>query len=337
MRGATDVDIAAGLLRLEDRREYDEAFIAAAAGHAGPDVRRRAALAAGRIRDRRGIPALGRLLGDADTAVAAAAAFGLGQMGDTAAVPLLAPYVSADRIARAPTVVGEAAYAIAKLQHPQARAALERLLREAEEGPGAREAVGSALLGIWRQGRPLPVDAISPWLQADDAELRWRAAYSLARRADPRGTAALFPAAGDADPLVRSFVARSLTKAMADSAGIPADEALSALLQMVRAPEQPVRINAIRSLGTYEHVRSVFALNDLVTQTRDPHAAITAAESLQRLGTKAVYGSSGLRTVATDARRPVFLRTTALIALADVVPHEALEIADAFARESGWR
>ena len=84
-------DVAARLLRLEDRREYDAATVESAATSASAADRRRAALAAGRIRDRRAVPLLGRLLADADTSVAATAAFALGQVGDSTAVPLRAP------------------------------------------------------------------------------------------------------------------------------------------------------------------------------------------------------------------------------------------------------
>src|SRR5215207_751620 len=100
---AADVDVATALLRLEDRREYDAGTIESAAGQASPALRRRAALAAGRIGDRRATPLLARLLADADTGVAASAAFALGELGDTsAAVTALVPYVAAERIATAP-------------------------------------------------------------------------------------------------------------------------------------------------------------------------------------------------------------------------------------------
>ncbi|HEY0038660.1 MAG TPA: HEAT repeat domain-containing protein, partial [Longimicrobium sp.] len=261
----------APLLRLEDRREYDPAAFDAALTSPSAPLRRRAALAAGRIRDPRSIAPLGALLSDADTAVAATAAFALGQIGDSATVPLLVPLADPARIAAAASVVGEAAYALGKIRHPQARAALERLLTNAPpDGAGVREAVGMALLAIWRQGRPTPVDAIAPWLRSADPELRWRAAYALARRAEPRATAALFPHAGDADPLVRSFVTRGLTGPMADSSGIGRTAAQDALVSIVTqdAAYEP-RINALRSLGTFPGARTLAVLSDVAANPRN--------------------------------------------------------------------
>lgn len=86
---APAVDVAARLLRLEDRREYDARALEAAGSSANASERRMAALAAGRIRDRRSVPLLGRLAADPDTSVAATAAFALGLIADSTAVPLL--------------------------------------------------------------------------------------------------------------------------------------------------------------------------------------------------------------------------------------------------------
>ncbi|HEY0024407.1 MAG TPA: HEAT repeat domain-containing protein [Longimicrobium sp.] len=330
---------AAPLLRLEDRREYDPAVFQAALTSPSAPLRRRAALAAGRIRDRRSIAPLGALLGDADTAVVATAAFALGQIGDTAAVPLLAPLADPARIAAAPTVVGEAAYALGKLRHPQARAALERLLTDApREGAGVREAVGMALLAIWRQGRPTPVDAIAPWLRSADPELRWRAAYALARRAEPRATAALFPHAADADPLVRSFVARGLTGPMADSAGIGRTAAQDALGRIAtQDPAYEPRINALRSLGTFPGARTLALLSDVAANPRNEHEAIAALESIQRLGKDAASSATFLAGIARSDTRPVFIRQTALTALADVDSTRAAEVARALETSPEWR
>jgi cyclophilin family peptidyl-prolyl cis-trans isomerase/HEAT repeat protein len=329
----------APLLRLEDRREYDPAVFHAALTSPSAPLRRRAALAAGRIRDPRSIAPLGALLNDADTAVVATAAFALGQIGDTAAVPLLAPLADPARIAAAPTVVGEAAYALGKIRHPQARAALERLLTNApREGAGVREAVGMALLAIWRQGRPLPVDAIIPWLRSPDAELRWRAAYALARRGEPRATAALFPFAADADALVRSFVARGLTGPMADSSGVGRTAAQEALVRMVtQDPAYEPRINALRSLGTFPGARTLAVLSDVAANPRNEHEAIAALESIQRLGKDAASSAPFLAGIARSDARPVFIRQTALAALADVDSTRAAEVARGLETSPEWR
>ena len=76
--GARDVDDIARLVMLEDRRTLDTATIGALLGAEHPEVRRRAAIAVGRIADRRGLALLRARPLDADTAVAASTVFAVG-------------------------------------------------------------------------------------------------------------------------------------------------------------------------------------------------------------------------------------------------------------------
>jgi cyclophilin family peptidyl-prolyl cis-trans isomerase/HEAT repeat protein len=334
---ASDPAVAARLLHLEDRREYDAAALESAAASARPADRRRAALAAGRIRDRRAVPLLGRMLADADSGVAATAAFALGLVGDSTAVPLLVPLVSVDRVASTPTVVGEGALALGKLRGAQARAAVEGFLRAAPRtGPGVREAVSLALLSVYRFPRPADPAPILPWLESEDTALRWRAAYALTRRPDPRGTAALFPYANDPDPLVRSFAVRALGAPLADSAGVGQARALPVLLAATRDTSHVVSVSAIRTLGTYSAPEALAELERLLGHA-DPYLAITAAESLGRLAGRAPGSAGALRTTALNTAAPVALRTAAIAALAEVARAQAREAAASLAREPGWR
>lgn len=330
----------AGLLRVADRRELDEPYLRAALAHRDPAIARRAAYVLANLRRREAIPLLGPALAHADTSVAAAAAFALGQIADSAAVPVLVPYADAARAATAPTVVAEVAYALGKIRHPQARAALENLLRTVPStgGAGNNTAAGAALLAIWRQGRPLPVEAIAPWLGHADPEVRWRAAYALARRGEPPAAAAIFRAAGDTEPLVRSFVARTLTGPMADSSGIGRQAAHDALIRMATGdPAQIVRINALRTLGTYPGERTVRVLTETAATDDEPYVVIAALEGLQRLGMDADPASSLLAEMVADARRPVFVRQTALATLSAIDPAEAVEAAAPLVRDPAWR
>jgi cyclophilin family peptidyl-prolyl cis-trans isomerase/HEAT repeat protein len=328
----------AGLLRLADRREADAVYLRAAAEHADPRIQRRAAWVMANLRRPQAIPLLQPLLASRDTSVAAMAAFALGQIGDTAAVPLLVPWVVPSRIAAAPTVVGEAALALGKLRHEDARNALQALLAYAPtSGPGIRQAVGPALLGVWRQARPLPVDAVARWLDSQDAELRWRAAYALSRRAEPAATAALHRNLRDPDALVRSLVARSLGAAMADSARIGAAAAEDALVRMVTSDTaRTVRINALRSLGGYRTPRAREVLST-VAHTGIPYETVTAMESLQRMGAFAAPAAPMLEAEALDTDMPVFVRQTALAALGDVDRAAALRVAERVQGEDRWR
>jgi cyclophilin family peptidyl-prolyl cis-trans isomerase/HEAT repeat protein len=328
-----------GLMKLEDSRQFGSAYLEHAGLTGGPVIRRRAAVAMANLRDRRAVPILGQMLADADSSVAALAAFALGQIADSAAVPLLVPYADPARAASAPTVVAEVAYALGKIRHPQARAALENLLRTVDaDGPGNNIVAGAALLSIWRQGRPLPVDAIAPWLSHADPEIRSRAAYALARRGEPQAAAALFRAAGDSEPLVRSFVARALTGPMADSSGVGRETGRDAVIRLATSdPAQIVRINALRTLGTYPGEPAMRALTETAATEDEPYLVIAALEGMQRLGMDAAPASSLLREIVADARRPVFIRQTALATLSGIDPAAAVEAAAPLARDPAWR
>jgi cyclophilin family peptidyl-prolyl cis-trans isomerase len=339
---APDPEAAGALLRLEDLRTYDDIVIRAQAMHPVADIRRRAALAAGRIRDAAALPHLTALLGDPDTAVAATAAFALGQLGDTAAVVHLLPHVSAERIAAAPTVVGEAAYALGKLRGALSADALQTLLREAHAlppSPARSHAAGLALLGAARFPRWDDLAFVAQWLDSPDAELRYRAAYVLSRRPDPRGTALLRGREGDAEPLVRQSVVRTLTAPLADSAGISREAALDVLIAAaLNDDDLGVRINALRAVGTYESPRALAMLTDLVAVgARHPYLDITAAESLGRLGPYAASAAGPLHRIALDERKPVALRTAALAALPRLDAAEAQAAAARVAAAADWR
>ena len=335
--GGAGAATIAGVMRLEDRREYDARYLEQAAA-GGTAVRRRTAMALANLRDPRALPVLGRLLADPDTGVAARAAFALGQIGDTAAVALLVPYLDTQRMARTPTVVGEAAMALGKLRHTESKNALQAFLTWAPRtGPGVREAVGQALLAVWRQPRPLPVEAVARWLDVQDPELRWRAAYALARRAEPAATAALFGNQRDPSSMVRSLVARSLSAAMADSSRIGAEAAQDALIRLARNDSsQIVRINALRSLGSYRTERALALLAN-VAFTAPPYEAVTAMESLQRMGPFAASAAPMLEGEARDEDLPVFVRQTAVAALQAVDPMAAVRLLPHIESSPRWR
>lgn len=335
LRTPEEIATAATLLRLEDRREYDPAALALAAQAPGAEVRRRAALAAGRIRDRRALPLLRGLLGDADTAVAAVAAFALGHLGDTTAVPALTPWLDPAQAVARPTVVAAAAEALGKVPTAAGRDAVrDFLLHAPATRPG--EAVGAALLAGWRFREPVEPATVARWLSHPDAEVRWRAAYALARRPMARGTEALAPLAGDPDARVRSFVARALTAAPADSTPLGAARAREILLRLTGDADRGVRINAIRALGTHTTADAAAVLVRLLGDT-DAQVALTAAESLGRQGTKAAAATEPLRALALDAAAPIGVRSAALSALGEVASADAVATASRLVLDPSWR
>jgi cyclophilin family peptidyl-prolyl cis-trans isomerase/HEAT repeat protein len=330
--------LAAALLRLEDRREHDVATLAAAAADPRPALRRGAALAAGRIRDPAGLPLLLELLADADTSVAATAAFALGQLGDTTAVAALAPLLERGSAVRDPTVAAEAAHALGKLPSATARSALAGLLATADPGAGAlHPVVASTLYAVWRHPGPLPVEEVARWASHPDAGVRAAAAYALSRRPQAAATAALHSRAADGDPLVRAAVARSLGAAVADSAGIGRGAALELLRAMALTDgDRQVRINALRAMGGYDGVEVADVLGRIASGD-EPYLALAALESLQRLGAGARPAGPVLARMAMDAAVPVSVRQAAVTALAVADPDAARDVATPLLESPSWR
>lgn len=336
LRDEADVEAVGRLLQMEDTRVLDLAALESIAASHNPEVRRRAALAAGRIRDSRALPALERLLADPDTAVAATGAFAMGVLGDTAAVGALVPLTTAERAAALPTVAGEAVGALGKLRTERGRAAVAGLLRSAADDSASRLAVRHALLAAWKFPRRGDNAAILRWTESPDAEVRWRAVFALTRRADPAATPALARLAADPDWRVRSFAVRGLSAPLADSSAVGAEAARALLLAALADTSAAVRINAARSLGTHPHPSAVAALARLVGGG-DGHLAVTGAESLGRLGAAAADAAPVLRAVALDTARITGVRGAAMAALAEVQGGAAAQVAARLGGERGWR
>ncbi|MDQ3604956.1 MAG: HEAT repeat domain-containing protein, partial [Gemmatimonadota bacterium] len=301
IRGDAEIAAVVELLRAEDRRELDLPRVEAIAASDNPELRRRSALAAGRIRDRRALPLLLRLLGNPDSAVAATAAFALGHLGDTAAVPSLTPLLDLERATSSPSVAGAAALALGKARTAEGRRALLTLLAHASVVEPPSEAVAGALLAVWKFPRDSGSDTspIVRWTSAPDAELRWRAVYALTRRPDPAAVSALARATEDSDWRVRSLALRGLAAPLADSSGFGAVAARGVLLHALEDADFRVRVNAARALGTHPHPESARALTAHLSGG-DPHLAIAAAEALGRLGTAASTAAPTLRALALD-------------------------------------
>jgi cyclophilin family peptidyl-prolyl cis-trans isomerase/HEAT repeat protein len=267
-RSLTDEDVRrfAALLRMTDARQQDSAVVRAALASRSSTLRAAGALAIGQARATSMLGSARALLSDPDTGVAAAAAFAIGLLRDSLSVVPLAAALSAP-----PTVAVEAAWALGQIGAP-ARAALERAL--ARESRDAR--VTGALLLAAAKLRPVPVEWLGPYLRHASPEIRWRAAYVVARPFAAAGVRALLPLARDTSAMVRAQVARALSRAAAgDSLRALA---LPLLDSLARDPHPHTRIHALRSLGTY----GTAARAPLVAAVRDGDAnvRITAAQSL---------------------------------------------------------
>jgi cyclophilin family peptidyl-prolyl cis-trans isomerase/HEAT repeat protein len=324
----------AEILRFEDARRFDPVLFDRLATDPATEVRRRVALAAGRIGDPDAAPILVKLLDDdPDPAVRADAAFGLGELGDTSRLVMesLQEAVPAGWVpvrSRETPVVVEVLAALGKLGTPAARRMVEDALREADGGASdsARRVAAQALLTVWRfEDGPGRVPSAARYIEDPDPEIRWRAAYALMRLGEPEAIAHLLPLLQDDDHRPRASAARGLAEPLADSAGLRS-RALAALADALQDDHPHVRINAVRALAGYGDDAPLASVAGLL-QDSDPNVAIAAAGALGDLGSRAI---PPLRDAAAS-QRPLAVRTAALAALAPLDQDFALTAVQALA------
>jgi cyclophilin family peptidyl-prolyl cis-trans isomerase/HEAT repeat protein len=326
---AHDIEAVALLLRMEDARALDARLAERLLFDANPEVRARAAVASGRVKDRAAAPLLLRALQDADATVRARTAFALGVLGDSSGTVVAA--LSAVALDDAATPAAEAVAALGRLEVEAARPAVDSLLRRHDAPTPVREA---ALLAAWRLPRDAGTTAlITRWTTHDDPETRWRAVYALVRGAGPPAVTTLIRALEDGDDRVRANAARGLRAPIADSAGLR-QAALAGLLTATADPHPHVRINALRALPTFdEAARAAPRLRAGMDDT-DVNVAIAAAQSLAEAGV--ADAAPELRRIAVDAERPDGLRTAALSAWMRLDPAAAAAVAVQWADSSRW-
>ncbi|MEX2284294.1 MAG: HEAT repeat domain-containing protein [Gemmatimonadota bacterium] len=300
------------LVLLEDRRDFNADVLTRILGSDHPEVRRRAAQSIARINDPRGRALLHSARSDADTSVAATAVFGIGQLRDSAAVPLLDSLLSARRTPV--TVAFEAARALGKIRTPESREVLAKYLLSATEASQPKSVIGEALLSMGRQttrGSSIP---IARFTNSKDEEIRWRATWALFRPRDPVAASELLRLSSDASGHVRSWAIRALGAATVDSARIDRNQALLALIGAARRDsDRRVRTEAIRTMIAYDDSAS-FA--ELVTALNNPDTwiSVSAAEALARRTSRSDQAIAAL-TRATAADRPSALRIVAVQSL----------------------
>jgi HEAT repeat protein len=320
----TDVDELAALLHMEDSRALDTALVAGLIARGSPEVRARAALAAGRIGTPAATPLLLRAIVDADAGVRTRAAFALGLHADSTAAVLTELTRVALHDLTAPAI--EAVGALARIGGAPARAVIDSVLTQPRHHAALRD---EALIVAWRLPRDSATTArIATFTAHADAEARWRAAYSLARNGSPAAVPVLVELLTDPDARVRAHAARGLRASHADSAGAR-DRALDALLLAARDTHPHVRINALRLLPGYrEPVRTTPALMALLADA-DANVAVAAAQALGEARDQAA--ATTLRAVAMRSAHSDGLRTAALASLAGVDAAMAAALALAWA------
>ena len=276
---AAEVPLRARLLRMTDTRTFDSALVEDALTRGAPATRAAATLAIGQVRARPGAARLRALLADADTGVAASAAYALGLIRDTASIDVLRGALD-----RPDPVAIEAAWALGEIGEP-ARESIEQglqaRLESAPPPPGmaipARSSASTvALLYAASKMRRVPIAHVQPFLADGRDTTAWAAAYSVTRPRVPEATRRLLALVEAPNPMVRMQVARGLGKGAAGDT--LATDALAALHRLMRDAHPHVRINAARSLATYGPI-TADALVQLA-RDRDANVRIAAAQGL---------------------------------------------------------
>src|SRR5690606_7444673 len=100
--------------------------------------------------------------------------------------------------------------AFGKIRTPETTRHLQTFLLATQEHPDTRTAIGEALLSLGRADSAVGRAAAAHWATSPDAELRWRAAWSLGHVWDAGRTSLLLTLAKDPSGEVRSWAIRYL-------------------------------------------------------------------------------------------------------------------------------
>jgi HEAT repeat protein/cyclophilin family peptidyl-prolyl cis-trans isomerase len=278
-------------------------------------VRRRAALAAGRLGDPALVPALQGLLNDQEVEVRRVAAFALGLAGDRAAGDrLTAALADSDAEVR-----GRAAEALGRIGDARAAGAIARLVVDAlpktisrmtvrGDDPGASadtwQVPRLALFALARLG-DLPAARLA-LLDGQRPRFDWWAATWVAMRLErPELRPVLVAAASSDDPLSRALAARGLG-ALEDAS------AVEVLLPLARDPDEGVALHALRALGAIGDARGTAAAAALLTSASD----VVRREALRALAVLPPDPSLRPRLVGLVGEPDPWVRAAALGALA---------------------
>jgi cyclophilin family peptidyl-prolyl cis-trans isomerase/HEAT repeat protein len=305
-----------------------------------PRIRRRAALAIGRVGLTEGIGALSATLADPDPEVRAMAAFGLGLIGDASAeaalLPLLAdtsPIVRG-RAAEALGLVGatKSAAAIGKLAAEYGRSASVAAMKPDDEpwpAPPESQAFELALFALVRLKAYEPLAAAV--LEGDrPVSTWWPVAYAFQRIEDPRAAPVLVQLLEVQGRYTPAFAARGIG-VLKLAAG--AERLVAFLDAKAKAPLEVV-VSAVRALGEIGAPASAAALARLASEP-STHANVRL-EALTALGTmRAAGGLAVAQDLLTDGWPT--MRSAALRAAAAIDPEAFTFVLSGLEPDRDWR
>ena len=311
----------ARILELEDRRSTGGGALEALLHDSDRGVRRRAALAAGRVADPSLVPALVGLMNDGEVEVRRVAAFALGLSGDRRAVDrLLAALADNDAGVRA-----RAAEALGAIGDPRAASALasfvvdalpktiSRMTVRGDDPSDPRDTWAEQRLALFALARLRdPAAAARALLGNGRSRFDWWAATWVAMRLEsPALRPVLVEALSSTDPVSRALGARGLG-ALKDAS------AVEALVRLVRDPDETVALHAVRALGAIGDPRATPAAAALFASASD----VLRREALRALAVLPADPSLRPRIVGLVAERDPWVRAAAFGALARTSPED---------------
>lgn len=258
----------ARLLALEDMRSNGDGALDRLLADGDRGVRRRAALAAGRIGDVSLVPALVARMNDTEPEVRQMSAFALGLLGDAVAAERLVAATTTDAD---PLVRARAVEALGRVGGPRAAPAVVAAIRAAlppdaplvtvrGDDPGsANDPWLLPRLGLFALVRLKDVAAAESVLLADGRpRFDWWAATWAAMRLEHAALKPVLVASlKSSDPVSRALAARGLG-ALKDVASF------DAIALLAKDPDAQVVIQAIRAVGALGDARGVDALTPLL-------------------------------------------------------------------------
>lgn len=263
------------IVRAEDERRWDKDLLELF-GDKSPAVRKRAALAAGRIGNELAVPPLISLLqSDEDDGVQSMAAFALGEVESPAATEALTEQLSkrdgSMSRARIVEALGKIAAALPQTNEEQ------------------KKQIGKTILGVLnfeaqRRSRP-DTDVIL-------------LALTAALRARPEGAGKVVAEfLSNSDPRIRSDAGNTLARLRAKDG----NEELRKLL--TSDPDPNVRANAARVLGATEDKAAVEGLLNRALQDPDSRVRVSAIRALGSVGDQQIFNTLLERGKALSAKQ----------------------------------
>jgi cyclophilin family peptidyl-prolyl cis-trans isomerase/HEAT repeat protein len=253
-------------------------------------IRRRAALAVGRVRLPEAIEPLSAVLADTDPEVRQMAAFALGLIGDVAAADALSKALADSD----PLVQGRAAEALGLITHKPAAAAIGTMIG-AQVKAGAFDAIApddleypkgpvteAARLGMYALVRLGAYDALATALvdgAGQPVSRWWPVAYAFQRVADAKAGPVLLTLLQGQGAMTRAFAARGLGV-------IKEQRAIAPLIALIGKADEPasVRIQAVRALAALGARQAIDPLTKIVaTAKADPNLRLEVLTALGQM------------------------------------------------------